>query len=139
MKRFCVVSPHGEVLRTGSCHDDLIYMQEGIGETSIEIDSCQEMPTNHYYNDSEFVEFPPCPSPNHIFDYQTKTWVLDVSIAINSAIGQRNTLLAASDWTQLPDVPLATKDAWATYRQALRDITAQPGYPLNIIWPDRPQ
>lgn len=51
---------------------------------------------------------------------------------------QRNQLLAASDWTQLPDVPLETKEAWATYRQALRDITDQPGYPLDIAWPTPP-
>ena len=50
----------------------------------------------------------------------------------------RAELLAASDWTQLPDVPLATKQAWADYRQALRDITGQPGYPLEITWPTPP-
>lgn len=51
----------------------------------------------------------------------------------------RNALLAESDWTQLPDVPQAIKDAWATYRQALRDITAQSGFPYTIEWPVAPQ
>lgn len=51
---------------------------------------------------------------------------------------QRNRLLTESDWTQMPDVELATKSAWATYRQALRDITDQPGYPLDITWPTPP-
>lgn len=51
---------------------------------------------------------------------------------------QRNRLLTESDWTQLPDVNLATKAAWATYRQALRDITDQPGYPLDVTWPTPP-
>ena len=50
---------------------------------------------------------------------------------------KRNALLSASDWTQLPDVPLATKQAWADYRQALRDITLQPD-PFSIIWPTPP-
>lgn len=50
----------------------------------------------------------------------------------------RNTLLKESDWTQLPDVPLATKEVWAIYRQALRDITLQSD-PFNIIWPEPPQ
>lgn len=50
----------------------------------------------------------------------------------------RADLLAQSDWTQLPDVPLATKTAWATYRQALRDVTLQAD-PHNIIWPTPPQ
>ena len=52
---------------------------------------------------------------------------------------KRNRLLYETDWTQMPDVTLATKTAWATYRQALRDITEQSGYPTNIIWPTPPQ
>jgi hypothetical protein len=51
---------------------------------------------------------------------------------------RRAILLAETDWTQLPDVPLATKTAWAEYRQALRDVTLQPD-PRNIIWPTPPQ
>lgn len=51
---------------------------------------------------------------------------------------ERNTRLTACDWTQLPDVTLATKSDWATYRQALRDITAQPGFPINVTWPTEP-
>lgn len=51
----------------------------------------------------------------------------------------RATLLARSDWTQLPDVPPGTKEAWAAYRQALRDITEQTGYPYEINWPTVPK
>lgn len=51
---------------------------------------------------------------------------------------RRAVLLAETDWTQLPDVPLETKNLWAEYRQALRDITQQPD-PRNIIWPTAPQ
>lgn len=51
---------------------------------------------------------------------------------------RRSQLLQESDWTQLPDVPLATKEVWAAYRQALRDITAQPGFPLTVAWPTPP-
>ena len=50
---------------------------------------------------------------------------------------RRNYELEKSDWTQLPDVPLTTKTAWATYRQQLRDITAQAD-PFNITWPTSP-
>ena len=49
----------------------------------------------------------------------------------------RTSLLAKSDWTQLADSP-ADKAAWATYRQALRDVTAQAGFPWTITWPDAP-
>ena len=49
-------------------------------------------------------------------------------------------LLAASDWTQLPDSPLSgdARAAWAAYRQALRDISDQPGFPQVIDWPEAP-
>jgi hypothetical protein len=52
---------------------------------------------------------------------------------------QRNQLLAVTDWTQLPDVPQATRDKWAPYRQALRDITLQEGFPENVVWPEKPE
>jgi len=47
----------------------------------------------------------------------------------------RNKRLADSDWTQVADAPV-DKAAWATYRQALRDITNQNGFPWNIQWPE---
>lgn len=46
----------------------------------------------------------------------------------------RNRLLAASDWTQLADSS-ANKESWATYRQALRDITLQSTFPDSVTWP----
>lgn len=51
---------------------------------------------------------------------------------------QRNQLLTASDWTQISDATV-DKQAWATYRQALRDITAQAGFPADVTWPTKPQ
>ena len=51
---------------------------------------------------------------------------------------ERNTLLAQTDWTQAGDVPQATKDAWSTYRQALRDIPQQAGFPVNVTFPTKP-
>jgi hypothetical protein len=51
---------------------------------------------------------------------------------------RRRELLAACDWTQLPDVPEQTRLAWQVYRQELRDITLQAGYPVNIEWPLAP-
>ncbi len=45
--------------------------------------------------------------------------------------------LLESDWTMTPDAP-TDKRVWAEYRQALRDITIQPGFPLDIEWPVSP-
>ena len=50
---------------------------------------------------------------------------------------KRNRLLAACDWTQINGAPV-DPTVWATYRQDLRDITAQAGFPWNITWPEQP-
>jgi|688.fasta_scaffold21237_12 hypothetical protein len=49
----------------------------------------------------------------------------------------RNIQLELSDWTQVPD-GTANKSAWTTYRQALRELPAQDGFPENIQWPVPP-
>jgi hypothetical protein len=50
---------------------------------------------------------------------------------------QRGEKLKDSDWTQVIDAPV-DQTAWATYRQALRDITGQEGFPWTITWPEQP-
>lgn len=50
---------------------------------------------------------------------------------------ERNKRLASSDWTQVADAPV-DQAAWATYRQALRDVPAQSGFPHSIEWPVQP-
>ena len=49
----------------------------------------------------------------------------------------RDGLLDASDWTQVADAPV-DQAAWATYRQALRDVTQQDGFPNDAVWPVKP-
>jgi len=100
------------------------------------------------YDDEEYrvVEGVPVPLPAkpgqwYVFDYIKAQWVDGRSIAEieNEVRYQRERLLTQSDWTQLPDIPQAVKDKWQPYRQALRDITSQPGFPENIQWPEPPQ
>ena len=50
---------------------------------------------------------------------------------------KRNELLSASDWTQLADAPV-DKATWATYREALRDITETFATPDAVVWPTKP-
>lgn len=50
----------------------------------------------------------------------------------------RTLRLQATDWTQLADAPV-DQEAWATYRQALRDVPEQNGFPWNVQWPDQPE
>lgn len=51
---------------------------------------------------------------------------------------KRNELLVSSDWTRLDDAPV-NKTAWATYRQKLRDISKQSGFPWDVKWPTKPE
>ena len=50
---------------------------------------------------------------------------------------KRNALLAQTDFYALSDVTMSAE--MATYRQALRDITSQDGFPDNITWPTKPE
>lgn len=61
-------------------------------------------------------------------------------LILDSALAKRNKLLVDSDWTQLPDVPLTDdqKLAWQNYRQSLRDMTDQPEWPNDPVWPVPP-
>jgi hypothetical protein len=49
----------------------------------------------------------------------------------------RDEKLKDSDWTQVADAPV-DKTVWATYRQALRDVPTQSGFPWEITWPTTP-
>ena len=54
-----------------------------------------------------------------------------------SVRASRTQMLNDCDWTQIAD-STADKTAWATYRQALRDVPAQAGFPWTVTWPDAP-
>lgn len=49
----------------------------------------------------------------------------------------RGEKLKDCDWTQVADAPV-DKEVWAAYRQALRDVTGQEGFPWTITWPEQP-
>jgi len=64
-----------------------------------------------------------------VFVAPAKTW--------DDIRAERDALLAASDWTQVADVPVDAA-AWATYRQALRDIPQDYDSPDDVVWPEAP-
>jgi hypothetical protein len=61
-------------------------------------------------------------------------------IATRNVRRERDRLLTECDWVTLKaaDTNTPVDDAWATYRQALRDITAQDGFPYSVTWPTKP-
>lgn len=85
--------------------------------------------------------------PQQIDGVWTQAWevteatsgeIAERTVAQAAAIrADRNARLAACDWTQLADAPGDTL-AWANYRQALRDVTAQAGFPWSVSWPVPP-
>lgn len=95
---------------------------------------------------SSTPEPPPEPQDGKIQRWNGSEWVLEDLPEIpppppatpEQVRAQRNGLLQVSDWTQLQDVPIANRSAWATYRQALRDVPAQEGFPENVTWPTPP-
>jgi hypothetical protein len=54
------------------------------------------------------------------------------------ARAERDRRLAACDWTQVADAPV-DREEWAAYRQLLRDVPEQPGFPDSIVWPEEPK
>jgi hypothetical protein len=93
---------------------------------------------DHYVHDHVVKPKPPQPSPAHVFNPLQEQWELDVALAADEVRRQRQILLSLCDWTQMPDSPEPQKTAWAAYRQALRDVPQQPGFPAEVDWPVPP-
>lgn len=73
-------------------------------------------------------------------EYDTKKALWDAGANDRKAAevrASRTEKLKDCDWTQISD-STADKAAWATYRQALRDITKQAGFPWTVEWPVQP-
>jgi hypothetical protein len=75
-----------------------------------------------------------------VYDKTSEQIEIDTENAKITARNNRNYLLQVCDWTQLLDANLSDdkKNEWKIYRQALRDVTEQTGFPWNIIWPEQP-
>lgn len=59
--------------------------------------------------------------------------------AAESVRRERDRLLAASDYAVLPDAPVSDTEQWKGYRQSLRDLTEQDGFPFSVDWPGAPE
>ena len=72
--------------------------------------------------------------------YQGEVTVEDVKETADEIRAKRDKLLDATDWAVLPDSPLdePSQTALKAYRQALRDVPQQVGFPGNITWPEMP-
>jgi hypothetical protein len=94
-----------------------------------------------YVENGYLVNIPEKPFVDSVFDYDTKSWANPSADTRWQFIRlKRNNLLSTCDWTQSIDSPLSSekKNEWATYRQALRDVTNQAD-PFNLVWPTQPE
>jgi|GEM_PF-1196292 len=75
------------------------------------------------------------------WDADAAAWAYNTDRASANVRSQRDTLLDECDWTQVADAPLTTEEVaeWTTYRQALRDIPQQVGFPETVDWPVEPE
>ena len=82
------------------------------------------------------ADFPDAPVPD-MPDYNPDERALEQEA--DEVRTQRDALLVESDWAVLPDAPVADEQAWKDYRQALRDVPQQAGFPTDINWPSKPE
>ena len=154
MKNYVVFDPAtGEIFAHGICPGAAFELQRRDGMGLIEAVASGE---THYIVDSVPVAYTEeqaaakraRPGASHRWSNQTFSWVDQRSaeqIAAGKAAGareRRDRLLAESDWTDTLSARARLGDAlyqaWQDYRQALRDITRQPGFPSSVTWPAPP-
>ena len=134
--KYAIYNEWGEIQRIVVCEKPEEQLQDG--ENFVEGYADDEL---FVVVDGSFVQREPRPGRHYIWRGEwidPRTNEEKTESLVKEVRSKRNRLLASSDWTQLPDVPLETNSAWATYRQELRDITGQPGFP-NVQWPEPPE
>lgn len=127
MKNFIVYNSSGKILRTGTCPDSVFSAQTQAGEFIME-GVCED-DANYSVVNGALVYTPVVPTTEEIQE---------------RIRGARDSRLATSDWTQVPDAPLtdAKKLEWRTYRQALRDLPSQYSNETdisNVMFPNLPE
>lgn len=128
----------GEIVTSGICLD-FDFEKQIVPEDCLIINIGSD-PVNQYIQNNIAINKPVKLNEYFVFNYDTKQWVDPRTNQTEWVVvrNKRERLLLASDWTQLPDVEITNKSSWATYRQALRNITTQSD-PFNITWPTPPE
>ena len=150
----CHVNEHGEILSISSMVDPKRAINHGHTlvdgtkyfhwDTSIDVGDVFEAARLYFWDDDlgRWMPRTECPSASHT--WKNKQWEIDLDRLQMHVRQKRDELLKACDWTQFNDSPLsdADKGAWATYRQALRDISTQFSDSMtsadDITWPTAP-
>ena len=86
-----------------------------------------------------FTEYTDSEGEVQTVDAQTTAYRAKIDADAAATVrSQRDTKLSECDWTQTNDSPLKAESTWTTYRQALRDVPTQAGFPHTVTWPTKP-
>lgn len=130
MKTLLTLGKNNQVQGITNYNTRSVVVPEGaIDITDVEVPKdIEKNPQNWTFEDGVFREFT---------DEEKTERDFPDEVYWNKLRNERVKLLAASDWTQVPDAPV-DQQAWATYRQSLRDLPANTTDPRNPVWPTRP-
>lgn len=77
----------------------------------------------------------------HEYNAETGAWEVSPKKLAKKLRAERDKALVECDYVMMPDYPITTekRSEWESYRKALRDITEQEGFPLQVTWPQKPR
>ena len=138
----------GEILQTTITNSEENLVPSVSGFAYLEVNESIDSLKNYVNLETkQIAAFPDKPDQYHTWNWNTKSWQ-DIRTdqekytqAAKLVTDQRAKLLASSDWIVIKAMDQGTQvpEAWQTYRQQLRDITQQSGYPFTVTWPQPPQ
>ena len=145
---FIIYDATGTILRTGSCPDSMLSIQAQNGETVIEGQANQNA---QYISDgvvTNYTEAELVSKQNIPYGYK---WDIATMSAIQVATDPEITAYLATQARakrdRLLNESIIWSDtsytgnvlaSWLTYREALKNITSQAGFPGSIVWPTKP-
>lgn len=111
-------------------------------EEELYLEGSVDDPKKYYISGNTLFTKPENPFKYGTFNYQTKIWEFNTELADIDIKSERYRLLSESDWTDTLSAQTRLGETlynqWQVYRQALRDIPQQEGYPVTVIWPEKP-
>lgn len=146
MNKFALVAENGEVVSVvHPAYDNMFTEGQQVGtETahSFEYEESDTTVINEWYWRYAWVKNKPA-RPNNYYYWDNYEWNLNTEALVTEMRSLRDYKLGRSDWTQVADSPLSDTDkaAWATYRQALRDVPANNPNITDldeVSWPTEP-
>ena len=128
MRSFVIYNSDGKILRSGQVDDDTSQIQDAATEFELLVDVPE--------NIEDYVVY----AGALVLKPQSEMDAAKAETDWRILRGERNALLAATDWTQAVDAPLtdAKKAEWAAYRSALRSMPDNTTDPANPTWPSKP-